>query len=384
VHVIVPDGIDDPREPSGGNAYDRRVCLGLAAAGWTVHEHAAAGAWPQPDLDAGGDLHRILAGVPDDSVVLIDGLVACGIPDVVIPHARRLRLVVLLHLPLGDELGRTPALAASLAGRERETLRAASAVVATSAWAARRVVALHGLEPGRVHVASPGVDPAPPATGTDGVSRLLCVGAVTPTKGQDLLVEALAAVALPADRRWRCDLVGPLHRAPAHVAGVRAAIDRHGLDGRVRLPGPLSGSQLAATYDAADLLVLPSRAETYGMVVTEALARGIPVLATAVGGVPDTLGVPKGPLSPRIRPSEPAQTSTSTLIRHRADGGGVAGILVAPDDVAALAAALGRWFDEPELRADLRRCAAGRHDTLTGWEVTARCLAHVLDGLNGP
>ena len=48
VHVIVPEGIDDPARPSGGNTYDRRVCRGLAALGWAVHEHAVPGAWPRP------------------------------------------------------------------------------------------------------------------------------------------------------------------------------------------------------------------------------------------------------------------------------------------------------------------------------------------------
>jgi glycosyltransferase involved in cell wall biosynthesis len=355
VHTIVPAGIDDPHEPSGGNAYDRHVCTGLAAAGWTVYEHPAAGAWPLPDPGARDALDRTLAGLPEDEVVLVDGLVACGVPDVVVPQARRLRIVVLVHLPLGDERGRPPVLVADLAARERETLRAAAAVVATSGWAARRVTALHGLDPRRVHVATPGVAPAPPATGTDGVSRLLCVGALTPTKGQDLLVDALAAL---SDRSWVCDLVGPLHRAPAHVAAVRATIGRHGLERRVRLAGPLPPERLGPVYDTADLLVLPSRAETYGMVVTEALARGVPVLATATGGVPDTLGWGRGAVVP--------------------------GLLVAPDDVGALAAGLRRWFDDPGLRSDLRRSAARRRTELTGWEVTTRCLAHVLDGLTRP
>ena len=52
VHVVVPYGIDDPRRPSGGNVYDRRVCRGLVALGWSVHEHAVAGRWPRPDAAA--------------------------------------------------------------------------------------------------------------------------------------------------------------------------------------------------------------------------------------------------------------------------------------------------------------------------------------------
>ncbi len=357
MHVVVPGDIDDVAVPSGGNAYDRRVCRDLPATGWRVHELAVAGTWPRPGTAARAALARALSAVPDGAVVLVDGLVACGVPDVVVAAARRLRLVILVHLPLGDEAGPAPAPAAELAALERETLHAASAVVATSPWAARRLVTHHGLGAERVHVATPGADPAPLAPGTDGATHLLCVGSVTPTKGQDLLVEALAAIADTADLSLRCDLVGPLRRDSAYAAALRCAIERHGLGERVQLGGPRTGAQLATAYAAADLLVLPSRAESYGMVVTEALARGIPVLAAAVGGVPETLG-------------------------HDPDAS-VPGILVPPDDVTALAAALRRWLGEPALREGLRRAARARRGTLDGWEVTARCLAGVLEGLPG-
>ena len=229
VHVVVPAGIDDLASPSGGNRYDRRVVQGLAATGWDVRERAVPGGWPRPDATARAGLATALAAVPDGAVVLVDGLVACGVPDVVVPAARRLALVVLVHLPLGDETGAPP----ELAVREREVLAAAAAVIATSPWAAHRVVARHGLDPARVTVATPGVDPAPLAPGSGGTG-LLCVGALTPTKGQDLLVAALAEV---RDLPWTATLVGPL-RDPGHVDAVRAAIERHGLAGRVRTDRP--------------------------------------------------------------------------------------------------------------------------------------------------
>jgi len=360
VHVVVPAGIDDLASPSGGNRYDRRVVQGLAATGWDVHERAVPGGWPRPDATARAGLATALAAVPDGAVVLVDGLVACGVPDVVVPAARRLALVVLVHLPLGDETGAPP----ELAVRERDVLAAAAAVIATSPWAAHRVVTWHGLAPARVTVAAPGVDPAPLAPGTVDShladsdladsdlagTGLLCVGALTPTKGQDLLVVALAEV---RDLPWTATLVGPL-RDPGHVDAVRAAMERHGLAGRVRLTGTLTGSALDAAYAGTDLLVVPSRAETYGMVVTEALARGIPVLVSDAGGLPETLG--------------------------RDPEGRVPGMVVPAGRVADLGAALHGWMADPDRRAGLRRSAQRRRGMLHGWEVTSRCVATVLIG----
>jgi len=265
--------------------------------------------------------------------------VACGVPEVVVPHARRLRLAILVHLPLADETGLTPEVAAELDAAERDVLRAAGAIVATSTWAAGRLVDHHELDARRVHTVTPGTDPAPLAPGTDGVSRLLCVASITPRKGHDVLVEALATIDVP----WRLECVGPQR---AHVTHVRRLIELHGLGDRITLTGPLTGEPLASAYGAADLFVLPSRAETYGMVVAEALARGIPVIAS---GVPDVLG----------------------------DGG----LLVPPGDVDALAEALRRWFGDDQLRRDLRSSARRRRGELSSWDESVREMALVLASL---
>ncbi|MFI5934449.1 glycosyltransferase family 4 protein [Actinoplanes sp. NPDC051494] len=336
--AVLPGGIDDPAAPSGGNTYDRRVLTGLAATR-EVHERAVTGAWPQPSATDRARLGAELAAVPDGATVLLDGLVACAAPEVIEAHAARLRPVVLVHLPLGDE----PGAPAELTAREGRTLRAAARVVATSAGAARRVENLHDLAPGSVHVAPPGVDPAPEAPGSEAGNRLLCVAAVTPRKAQDVLVDALRTL---NDLDWDCVCAGALDRDPGYADRVRHAGDR------VRFVGTRTGAALAGTYATADLLVLPSLAETYGMVVTEALARAVPVLGTRVEGVPEALGA--------------------------APDGTVPGALVPPGDVPALAGALRRWLTDPGLRRRWRAAARDRRATLRGWDETTRRLSEVL------
>jgi glycosyltransferase involved in cell wall biosynthesis len=274
VHVLVPDGIDDPRRPSGGNVYDRRVCDGLVALGWSVHEHAVAGQWPLPDAAARLAVGAALARVPNGGLVLVDGLLASVVPEVLEPEADRLRIVVLLHMPRDE-------------AREVAALSAASGIVATSDWTRRWLLDHYPLPEDRVYVVRPGVDVADLASGSLSGGRLLCVGAITPAKGSDLLLEALATVDDPA---WRCVFVGSLHLDVEFVDGLRRQAKDRGVADRVCFTGPLMGAELERAYAEADALVLASQAETYGMVVTEALARGLPVVATKVGGVPEALG----------------------------------------------------------------------------------------------
>lgn len=353
VHALLPGDVD--RVPSGGNVYDRRVLAGLAGLGHDVAEHLVAGPWPDGDPAV---VARVLAAVPDGAAVLLDGLVACGVPEALAPHADRLHLVVLVHLPLADEAGLAAPVARDRHARERRALDHAVAVVTTSRWTAARVIARHGLDPARVHVALPGVDPAPVAPGSlvTGVPpRLLCLGALTPTKGQDVLVEALAGV---ADRPWTAVLAGPADRDHGFVVRLRAAIARHGLAGRVEVPGPLGGRRLDAVWAATDLLVLPSRAETYGLVVTEALARGVPVVASRVGGVPEAMAAGASG-SDATRTVEP-------------------GTWVPPENVPALARTLQRWLDHPGLRSGWRLSALGRRGTLRPWCSPSRRISPVL------
>ncbi|HMC68693.1 MAG TPA: glycosyltransferase family 1 protein, partial [Mycobacteriales bacterium] len=174
LHVVVPAGIDDPTRPSGGNVYDRRVCNGLVELGWDVHELPVEGPWPCADPDALEQLRETLASVPDDAVMLIDGLVASASADILVPAGRRLRPVILVHLPL------------HLRG-EDAVLATARAVVTTSAWARTQLLDAYALDATAVHVIAPGTDCADPTDGTSGGEKLLCVAPVSRHKGQDVL-----------------------------------------------------------------------------------------------------------------------------------------------------------------------------------------------------
>ncbi|HJZ38632.1 MAG TPA: glycosyltransferase family 4 protein [Solirubrobacterales bacterium] len=344
VYVVVPDGIDDPARPSGGNTYDRHLLGELGSQGWSAQERAVAGFWDRPDAASFAALEETMRQIPDDAVVLLDGLIASTAPEVLVPQASRLRLIVLVHMPLGHRPADDDA-----AQREREVLEAAAATVTTSVWARRRLIELYDLPADRVHVAEPGTEAAETASGSEAGEALLCVGAVTFEKGHDILLEALGSIAaLP----WHCTCVGSLDRDPAFVESLRRRRLDAGLGERMSFVGQLSGPDLDHAYASADLLVHASRAETYGLVVTEALARGLPVIAADVGGVVEALG--------------------------EAADGTRPGLLVAPEDPAALTDALSAWLEDAELRARLRRAAGQRRESLPPWSMTASEVSKVL------
>jgi glycosyltransferase involved in cell wall biosynthesis len=347
MYFVVPAQLDDPAKPTGGNVYDHRIHRELVGRGWKVLRLAAPGSWPWPDAAAEQALARLIGGIPDGAVVLIDDLIACTVPGILIPEADRLRLVVLVHTSLGEA---TPGhRAADAQAREGAVLAAARYVVTTSSWTRGRLLQRYRLPADKVQVAEPGVDPAFLSPGTALGGELLCVAAVTAHKGHDVLLAALTSlVELP----WRCVCVGALDREPAFVEDLRHRVAAAGIGDRITFAGVQSGGDLDRVYAAADVLVLATHGETYGMVVTEALARGLPVIATSVGGLPEALG--------------------------RTRAGRRPGLLVPAGDSEALATELRRWLTDAPLRARLREAAQERRSMLSGWTAAAHRIADVL------
>lgn len=287
VRFVVPPQIDDPRRPSGGNVYDRHLIDGLRARGYDVREFG-----------------------PSAGPVIVDGLMSREFG----PGAW-----LLVHLPFGveDPDART---------WERRTVNEAERVIATSRWTASWLAAAYGRTD--VTVVEPGVRATPGPAGEPG--HLFTLGAVTPVKGHDVLVDALASL---RDLSWQLTVAGALDLDPDHVARLRRRIHDGDLADRVHLVGPLSDGSLAQAWGRADVLLVPSRMETYSMVVPEAFARGVPVIASDVGGLPDTVGT--------------------------------AGALVHEGDWSR---AVRRWLTDPDHRSDLTHRARHRGAHSRAWD----------------
>ena len=335
----------DPDTRTGGYGYDRRIMAGLAGLGRPVELRRLSATFPQPDHIALTEATAVLAGLPDQALVVIDGLALGAMPGVVAAHRERLRLVGLVHHPLALETGLTEAQRQSLYASEREALRHVRHVIVTSPSTAR-ALADYAITPDRCTVVVPGTDPAPLATGTDGAElTLLCVAGLIPRKGHAVLFHALARL---TQYRWRLWCAGSSAFDPATAAGLQTLIGELGLTGRITLLGELDHAALAARYQQADLFVLPSFHEGYGMVLAEALACGLPIISTTAGAIPDTV---------------PAD----------------AGLLTPPGDVPALTGALARVLAEPELRQQLAAGARLARHTLPDWPQVCTRFAAVLD-----
>ncbi len=342
LHFVLPG---DPETRSGGFIYDRRIIEGLQRSGWTVEPHALADEFPQPSARALAEAEQSLAALPDGAPVVIDGLALGVMPEIAHRHARRLVLVGLVHHPLADETGLTPAQEDALFRSERDALSAVRHMIVSSPHTAARL-ADFDVERGRISVAEPGVDPAPLAEGSRGPGLgLFCAASLTPRKGHAVLIEALARL---QHRAWRLICAGSKTRDDATAQRVQKLSRDLGIDGRIDFVGEVEGTELNRHYRCSDLFVLASFHEGYGMVITEAIARGLPVVATAAGAVPDTL--PEG-----------------------------AGILVPPGDPEALAAALARLIDAPDELARLKEAARTARAHLPTWE---QSVARFAEGLH--
>ena len=338
--------------PTGGYAYDRQVLAGLGTHGVAATHLPLPGRYPSPtaaDLEAST---AALARLPADTTLLIDGLAYGAFPVALLARIRQ-RVVALVHHPLGLEAGLTPTRAAQLIALETAALARADHIIVTSPLTKRLLVADFAVAARDITVAEPGTAAAGRAVGSRGGSggngalQLLAVGSIVPRKGYPVLIEALAGLRASAPtRHWQLRIVGSARNAD-EAAKLDRAITERDLGAHVQVLGALEGAALDAHYASSDLFVMPSLFEGYGMVLAEAMARGLPIVCTTGGAAAET--VPDA-----------------------------AALKVPPGDAVALRQALARAISEPDLRQQLADGSWAAGQRLPRWDQTCRLVATAI------
>ncbi|MBL8564948.1 MAG: glycosyltransferase family 4 protein [Hyphomicrobiaceae bacterium] len=343
VVLAVPGDISTP---TGGYAYDRRLIANLPSYGIATRHLELPASYPNPteaDLSAS---ERLLRATPAESRLLIDGLAYGAMPASLIERIDR-RIIALVHHPLALETGLDDKRRAELVASERAALALARHVIVTSETTRRTLIADYDVADARITVAEPGTDPAPRASGTGTPMQLLAVGAVSRRKGYDVLIEALAGL---KQLDWRLTIAGATDRDAATVKALRAQVQSAGLLDRVNIAGTVVPATLDRFYESADLFILPSRYEGYGMVLAEAMARGLAIICTTGGAAAET--VPDA-----------------------------AAIKVPPEDAPALARAISTVIGDNKLRKNMRKASWETGRTLPTWNETARRVAAAMVGI---
>ena len=331
---------------TGGYAYDRRIIKELGALGWRVETRDLGEGFPLPSAPTRARAQALLAASADNSLIVVDGLAFGALPEAAERLCADHRLIALVHHPLAMESGLSPSDAEALFVSERRALAAARSVIVTSDFTARLIAAKYGVPVDRITSAPPGSDAAPRSKPDAAAPvMLLAVGAVVPRKGYDALIAAAARI---LDLPWRLVIVGDRSRDPAAAARLDADIARFGLAHRVDVVGAVPGRRLEAFYRGASVFVSASHFEGYGMALAEAVAHGLPIVATTAGASVETA------------PAEAA-------------------IFVSPDDVDALARALRNVIEDDGRRARLAEASWAAASKLPSWKDSARLFSRALE-----
>ncbi len=331
---------------TGGYAYARQLLAALARTGFSVAHLTLPGSFPAPgqaDLSA---TDAIFSELPYGSVVMVDGLAFGAMDNIALRHAGRLKLIALCHHPLALETGLTSAAAQALQHSEQVALSVAVAVVVTSNMTGKILALDFAVPAAKIVVAVPGTEPQVFAECAGKPPVLLTVATLTRRKAHDVLIAALERV---SDLPWLARFVGGMQFDAEWGRQLQKQVADCGLTERIVFAGAITDQY--HEYQQADIFVLPSLYEGYGMVFAEALSFGLPIVGTRAGAIPEVV---------------PA----------------AAGILVTPADVGELAHGLYKVLTQPSCRASLQAGARHAAAELPRWHDTARVIIDLVKRVN--
>jgi glycosyltransferase involved in cell wall biosynthesis len=343
---VVPGSLETR---TGGYAYDRKIIEGLRKNGWTVALIELSGSYSNPDEKALAHAEDRFAAIADGTLVIIDGLAFGVLPEIAAKEHSRLNLVGLVHHPLADETGLGQSQRERLVISEAKSLGFAHQIIATSHFTFHRLVEL-GVGAEKTSVVEPGAIAAPLSKGRAGAvpetpMRMLCPASYIPRKGHADLLRAMSGL---KDLHWKLICVGNTRLEVGLYDKICALRDAHGLGAQVELRDEVKDGELDELYSTADLVVLASHYEGFGMVVTEAIARGLPVITTTGGALADTL--PEG-----------------------------AGLASAPGDIETLEKNLRKVLTDDNSYARLVRGARTARASLSTWDEAVLAFADALN-----
>ena len=297
---IIPGGTV-PR--TGGTLYNRRIMRALRHTGHDVLEHPLTAAWPLPPPDEQAALARALSALPAGIPLVVDGLLWTGLAPFHNALVRAHDCSVLVHSPLFRETGLSSKQVQALHQAEAHALRTATRCIATGGPTRRDLAAEFGIV---AHEVPPGVRPCAHVPAHDPF-QLLCVATLTPRKGHDRLLRGLAQV---MDLPWSLVCAGSTTVDPTWFRHIQSLVHTLKLTHRVQFTGELGRTELDRVFGATGVLVHTARYEAWGMALTEALARGIPVVSTPAGAL-------EGPVAAaaHLLPAEPTDAQVAVAIR---------------------------------------------------------------------
>ncbi len=316
---------------TGGYQYDRRLIAELRRLGITVTPVALSEAFPFPNEDEMDHARETLKMIPNGSVIIIDGLAFGSMESIAEKEKDRLCIIALCHHPLAMETGLQKEQTDALAHSEKAALRCAQAIIVTSQNTRKILETDYAVPNFKISVALPGTDSSAFAKCEGTPPRLLTVASLIKRKGHDILVDSLKII---ENLQWEARFVGDKDIDSAWAQSLQAKTKSNQLSERITFAGTVD--DLSAEYQNADVFVLPSRFEGYGMVLAEAVANGLPIISTSAGPIPDV--APKS-----------------------------ASLLVTPEDPLALSKALTRVITEKDVRIKMQLSSRVAAANLPSW-----------------